>query len=89
MKFLDPYRNAGITHALAKEIAERTTKPWGWMEICGGQAHTIMRYGLDELLPKPDPLYVVNKGKLVAIVAPEAADVLLLTSAGIRLRLKQ
>ena len=52
MKFLDEYRDSRIALALAKEIAERTTQPWVLMEICGGQTHTIMRYGLDELLPK-------------------------------------
>src|ERR1700752_2747414 len=52
MKYIDEYRDARIARALAKEIAERATKPWVLMEICGGQTHTIMRYGLDELLPK-------------------------------------
>jgi hydrogenase expression/formation protein HypD len=51
MKYLDEYRDGRIARALAAEIASVTTKPWVLMEICGGQTHTIMRYGLDELLP--------------------------------------
>lgn len=52
MKYLDEYRDERIVHALTARIAERVTRPWVLMEICGGQTHTIMRYGLDELLPK-------------------------------------
>jgi len=51
MKYLDEYRDRRIARALAAEIAQRTTKPWVLMEICGGQTHTIMRYGIDEMLP--------------------------------------
>ena len=49
MKYLDEYRDQKIARALAAEIANCTTKPWVLMEICGGQTHTIMRYGIDEL----------------------------------------
>lgn len=52
MKYLDEYRDHRLARALAAEIAQHTTKPWVLMEICGGQTHTIMRYGIDELLPK-------------------------------------
>jgi hydrogenase expression/formation protein HypD len=51
MKYLDEYRDQRIALALAAEIVEVTTKRWVLMEICGGQTHTIMRYGIDELLP--------------------------------------
>lgn len=51
MKFLDEYRDAGIARRLLAEIARSVFRPWVLMEICGGQTHTIMRYGLDELLP--------------------------------------
>ncbi len=51
MKYLDEYREARLARALAGEIARRVTRPWVLMEICGGQTHTLMRYGLDELLP--------------------------------------
>src|SRR5205814_294062 len=52
MKYLDEYRDGRIARALADEIAQVCAHPWVLMEICGGQTHTIMRYGLDDLLPK-------------------------------------
>jgi hydrogenase expression/formation protein HypD len=52
MKYMDEYRDGRIARALANEIAHCCTRPWVLMEICGGQTHTIMRYGLDDLLPK-------------------------------------
>src|SRR5215831_9674506 len=51
MKYLDEYRDERIARALAREIGEHAKQRWVLMEICGGQTHTIMRYGLDELLP--------------------------------------
>lgn len=51
MKYLDEYRDSGLAKRLLREIARKATQPWVLMEICGGQTHTIMRYGLDELLP--------------------------------------
>lgn len=52
MKYIDEYRDADITKALAAKIRETVTRPWTIMEICGGQTHTIMKYGLEELLPR-------------------------------------
>src|SRR5579872_6601423 len=52
MKYLDEYRDHRIALNLAAEIGQSTTRPWVLMEICGGQTHTIMRYGIDELLPR-------------------------------------
>jgi len=51
MKYIEEYRDERIARVLAAEITQRATKHWVLMEICGGQTHTIMRYGLDELLP--------------------------------------
>jgi hydrogenase expression/formation protein HypD len=51
MKYLDEYRDAGLVHKGLAEIKRLTTRPWALMEICGGQTHSIMRHGLDELLP--------------------------------------
>jgi hydrogenase expression/formation protein HypD len=50
VKYLDEYRSARIVHSLVARIRRRSTRPWVLMEICGGQTHTIMRYGIDELL---------------------------------------
>ena len=52
MKYVDEYRDAALVRKLADVIAATTTRPWTIMEICGGQTHAIVRFGLDELLPK-------------------------------------
>lgn len=51
MKYLDEYRDPAAVEKLRQAIAAVTTQPWTLMEICGGQTHTIVKYGLDELLP--------------------------------------
>ena len=51
MKYIDEYRDASLARPLIAEIAKRVTRPWVLMEICGGQTHTLMRYGIDEVLP--------------------------------------
>jgi hydrogenase expression/formation protein HypD len=52
MKYLDEYRDAGVARALIDRIAREVRGNWVLMEICGGQTHTIMRYGLDQLLSR-------------------------------------
>jgi len=52
MKYLDEYRDAELVHKGLDEIRRAVTRPWSLMEICGGQTHSIMRHGLDELLPE-------------------------------------
>ena len=56
MKFLDEYRDAELAQKLAREIHRITTKPWTIMEVCGGQTHAIVKFGIDELLPKQTTL---------------------------------
>jgi hydrogenase expression/formation protein HypD len=73
MKYLDEYRDQRIARALAAEIAQRTTRPWVLMEICGGQTHTIMRYGIDELLPREIEL-VHGPGCPVCVTPLETVD---------------
>jgi hydrogenase expression/formation protein HypD len=73
MKYLDEYRDQRIAKALAAEIIQRTTRPWVLMEICGGQTHTIMRYGLDELLPRGLEL-VHGPGCPVCVTPLETVD---------------
>jgi len=51
MKYLAEYRDAEPTRKYAAEIAAITTRPWTIMEVCGGQTHAIVRYGIDQLLP--------------------------------------
>jgi len=52
MKFLDEYRDGELAQKLAAEIHRVTTRPWTIMEVCGGQTHAIVKFGIDELLPK-------------------------------------
>jgi hydrogenase expression/formation protein HypD len=52
MKYVDEYRDAAGARRLAAAIARATTQPWNLMEVCGGQTHAIVRFGLDEMLPR-------------------------------------
>ncbi len=52
MKYLDEYRDADLAREYAGEIRRITTKPWIIMEVCGGQTHAIIKFGIDQLLPK-------------------------------------
>ena len=52
MKYLDEYRDAGTARQYAREIARVTTRPWSIMEVCGGQTHSILKFGIDQLLPQ-------------------------------------
>jgi hydrogenase expression/formation protein HypD len=51
MKYLDEFRNADIAKKLAEDIHRTTTRPWAIMEVCGGQTHSIIRNGIDQILP--------------------------------------
>lgn len=51
MKFLDEYRDADAARQFARAVANITTRPWTLMEVCGGQTHAIVRFGIDTLLP--------------------------------------
>lgn len=52
MKHVDEYRDPVRIKALARELAKTTTQPWSIMEVCGGQTHAIMKYGLEQFLPE-------------------------------------
>lgn len=73
MKYIDEYRDARIARGLAKAIANCAQHNWVLMEICGGQTHTIMRYGLDELLPRQIEL-VHGPGCPVCVTPLETID---------------
>ena len=51
MKFIDEYRDAAAVSRCADAIRRIVTRPWNLMEVCGGQTHAIVRFGLDEMLP--------------------------------------
>ena len=52
MKYLDEYRDGELARKYAREIHRVTKRPWSIMEVCGGQTHAIIKFGIDELLPK-------------------------------------
>lgn len=52
MKYIDEYREQDSAERFASAIARLTTRPWTIMEVCGGQTHAIVKFGIDELLPK-------------------------------------
>ena len=52
MKYIDEYRDNETAQKYSRAIHDITTKPWTIMEICGGQTHSIVKYGIDELLPE-------------------------------------
>lgn len=51
MKYLDEYRDGDLARQIAREIHRITTRPWNIMEVCGGQTHAIVKFGIDQLLP--------------------------------------
>ena len=73
MKYIDEYRDERIARALVADLARRVTRPWLLMEICGGQTHTLMRYGIDELIP-PQITLVHGPGCPVCVTPLEAID---------------
>lgn len=51
MRYLDEFSNPDLAKKLVDQIHAATTRPWAMMEVCGGQTHTIIRHGIDQLLP--------------------------------------
>jgi hydrogenase expression/formation protein HypD len=52
MRYLDEYRDQKVAGKILEDIRRRVTRPWVIMEVCGGQTHSIIKYGLDRLLPE-------------------------------------
>jgi hydrogenase expression/formation protein HypD len=52
MKYLDEYRDGSIAANIVAEIRRIQTRPWVLMEVCGGQTHSIVKHGIDHLLPE-------------------------------------
>jgi len=73
MKYLDEYRDQRLAAALVEEIRRTVTRPWTLMEVCGGQTHSIVKYGLDELLP-PEVELVHGPGCPVCVTPLEMLD---------------
>jgi hydrogenase expression/formation protein HypD len=73
VKYVDEYRDPQIAAALVDRIQRQVTRPWVLMEVCGGQTHTLMRYGIDELLPSEVEL-VHGPGCPVCVTPLEMVD---------------
>jgi hydrogenase expression/formation protein HypD len=70
---MDEYRDADLAKKFALEIQRLTTRPWKIMEVCGGQTHAIVKFGIDELLPKQIEL-IHGPGCPVCVTPLEVID---------------
>ncbi|HUZ71998.1 MAG TPA: hydrogenase formation protein HypD [Stellaceae bacterium] len=73
MRFREEYRDPAAARGLAAAIARIVTRPWTLMEVCGGQTHAIVRFGIDELLPQAVTL-VHGPGCPVCVTPVEYID---------------
>jgi hydrogenase expression/formation protein HypD len=73
MRYLDEYRSEAAAKRMAKQIRQVTSRSWTLMEICGGQTYTIVKYGIEELLPKEITL-VHGPGCPVCVTPLELID---------------
>jgi hydrogenase expression/formation protein HypD len=73
MKYIDEYRDEALAGKLVNELRQVVTKPWVLMEVCGGQTHTIVKNGIDHLLPDKVEL-VHGPGCPVCVTSLEMID---------------
>lgn len=73
MKYIDEYRDAQSARRFARAIARITTREWTIMEVCGGQTHAIIKFGVDELLP-PQITLLHGPGCPVCVTPVELID---------------
>jgi hydrogenase expression/formation protein HypD len=73
MKYLDEYRDPEAARRWVQAIHSLVTRPWTLMEVCGGQTHAILKYGLDELLP-PTVTLLHGPGCPVCVTPLEKID---------------
>ncbi|MFB3777860.1 MAG: hydrogenase formation protein HypD [Bryobacteraceae bacterium] len=73
MKFVDEYRDPAAAARLSQAIRRLVTRPWTIMEVCGGQTHTIVKSGLQDLLP-PEVTLVHGPGCPVCVTPLELID---------------
>jgi hydrogenase expression/formation protein HypD len=73
MKYLTEFRDGAIAQRIAAEIRQLTTRPWAIMEVCGGQTHSILRNGIDQLLP-PEIELIHGPGCPVCVTPLEMID---------------
>jgi len=73
VKYIEEFADPELAHKLLGEIAETVTKPWAIMEVCGGQTHSIIRHGIDQLLPDEVEL-IHGPGCPVCVTPMESID---------------
>ncbi|KYG00023.1 hydrogenase formation protein HupD [Sorangium cellulosum] len=73
MRFIDEYRDAQRVGPYVEAIRRVVSRPWSIMEVCGGQTHAIVRFGLDELLP-PEISLLHGPGCPVCVTPIELID---------------
>ena len=73
MKYVDEYRETRAARRFARAIARITTRPWQIMEVCGGQTHAIVRFGIDQMLPREITL-IHGPGCPVCVTPLETVD---------------
>jgi hydrogenase expression/formation protein HypD len=73
MRFIEEYRDAAAAQRFAEAIRVTVTRPWTVMEVCGGQTHAIMKFGIDELLP-PQVTLLHGPGCPVCVTPVELID---------------
>jgi hydrogenase expression/formation protein HypD len=73
VKYIDEYRDAQAARRFARAIARIVTRQWNIMEICGGQTHAIVKFGVDELLP-PQVALLHGPGCPVCVTPVELID---------------
>jgi hydrogenase expression/formation protein HypD len=73
MKYINEYRDEKTALNLKEAIAATVTQPWTIMEICGGQTHSIVKYGIDQLLP-PEITLIHGPGCPVCVTPIEIID---------------
>ena len=96
MKYLDEFNDPELAKRLLDDIHATATRPWAMMEVCGGQTHSIIRHGIDQLLPKVElihgpgcpvcvtPLELIDKA--LAIASRPGRDLLLVRRHAARAR---
>ena len=71
MKYLDAYRDPRVARGLLDQIREAATRPWTVLEVCGGQAHNLVRFGTDRALP--DGLELIHGPACPISITPSRA----------------
>ncbi len=73
VRYLDEFNDPGLARRLLDEIRATATRPWALMEVCGGQTHSIIRHGIDQLLPEQVEL-IHGPGCPVCVTPLEVID---------------